>query len=196
MELKTRAEITDVQAFYAEIFRPVEKEFGQLDAETLMAIIGFAAGGPVNLSTVGRKRGEEFVTYVSCELACYEDQKPSSEGPFELLMTCNDEDWAITALTAAGEMSLAARLDHGHSLDLGPRLDEDSRLQGIVFERFSVSTIGGLKYGILRAIGVTRAELEWCRKNSVARLIQELKRAGVYPRTDVRRHSVLSAAKM
>lgn len=127
---KTRKESEDSQAFYAELFKPVEKAFGKLDKGTLVAIVGFPLGGPPNISTAGRDRGEQFVSYVTCELACYERQKPSSVGPFEVLITSNDQSWARNALTAVGQMSFEAALDHGHSLDLGPLVEESSNLSG------------------------------------------------------------------
>jgi hypothetical protein len=189
--VKTRPELADVKAFYETLTAPVEAVFGKRDPMTLSAIVGFSAGGPVSLFTFGAKSGAKFVTYLSCELACYEDQKRSSAGPFELLMTCNDEAFARTAMTAVGDVSLAAPLDDGHSIDLGPKLDEASPLQGVVLERFSTTTFGRKPYAVLRAIGVTRAELDYCRKTSVAKLIDRLKGTGVHPNTEVGRRSLL-----
>jgi hypothetical protein len=188
---ESRPEIADPQAFYGQLFKPVEKEFGKLDGKTLTSIIGFSGGGPVSLSTVGVARGERFITYVSCELACYRGQKASSAGPYEVLITCNDQRWARLATSAVGEMSFEAKLDHEHSLDLGPRLEKGAGLQGVIFERFSSSKYLGMKYGIFRIIGVTRAELDWCEEHSVGKLLQKLKQGGGYPNTDVGRKSVI-----
>jgi Suppressor of fused protein (SUFU) len=188
---KRRSEIKDYRAFYAGLFEPIERQVGKLDKLTITALVGFPMGGPVNLATVGKQAGEEFVTYASCELACYEEQQESSEGPFEIMVTSNDEDWARAVVTAAGQVSFEAPLDAGHTIDVGPILrDINARLQGLIFERFSTSNIGGRQYGILSAIGVTRAELDWSKENAVGELIKKLKAAGVYPRSDVRRRSV------
>jgi len=175
-------------AFYKALFGPVEEALGPLDLMTLCPIIGFSAGGPVSLRTIGR--GENPVTYVSCELVCYADQRPSCVGPFEVLITSNDETWARTVATCIGEISLEAIVDDLHSIDLAPRLDSSTSLQAVLLERFSSSKIAGVSYGILRAIGVTRAELRWCRERSVAELLWKLKEAGVYPVSDVQRESV------
>lgn len=187
---KTQTETEDAQTSYAELFKPVEQAFGKLDKDTLVAIVGFPLGGPPNISTVGLDRGEQFVSYLTCELACYQRQKPSSVGPYEVLITSNDQTWARSALTSVGQMSFEAALDDGHSLDLGPQLEASSKLQGLIFERFSDSKIKGKQFGILRAIGVTRAELDWCREHSVEALVEKLKAAGIYPLTDVNRDSV------
>jgi hypothetical protein len=69
-------------------------------------------------------------------------------------------------------------------------LKKGARLQGVVLERFSTSKVGRKKFGILRAIGVTRAELEWAREHSVGALIEKLKAAGVYPHSDVKRKTI------
>jgi hypothetical protein len=174
--------------FYKTLFEPVEAALGPLDKMTLTAIIGFSAGGPVSLNTIGR--GASPVTYVTCELVCYADQRPSSLGPFEVLITSNDEAWARNAATCVGELSLEVVVDHLHSIDLASRVDAPTKLQGVLLERFSSSKIDGESYGILRAIGVTRAELEWCLEHSVAELLQKLKAAGIYPVSDVGRESV------
>lgn len=186
-----RPEIGDVKSFYAELFKPVEAAFGPMDAETMMAIIGFQAGGPLSLCTFGREK-QPFVTYVSCELACYQGQQPSPDGPFELLITCKDEGWARIALTSVGQLSFEAPLGHGHTVDLGGGEEEDigGTLEGVVLERFSTSQIGGRPYSILRAIGVTRPELEWAQANSVDELVKRLKGAGVHPNTDLERASL------
>jgi hypothetical protein len=191
----TRPEIRDVHAFYRQLFKPVEKAMGKCDPETLAAIIGFQLGGPVSLSTFGGRDKTGFVTYVSCELACYRRQQPSSEGPFEVMIIANDEDWARAVLTATGRLSLEAALDDGHVIDLGAIAGKGARLKGLFLERFSTSRIGGKRYGILRAIGVTSRELAWGRTRGVAALADKLRAAGVYPRSDVKRKPLACRAR-
>jgi hypothetical protein len=188
---EVRPEIGDVKAFYAELFKPVETALGPMDEDTLMAIVGFQAGGPVSLCTVGREK-QPFATYVSCELACYRGQQPSTDGPFELLITCNDEGWARRVLTSLGQLSFDAVLGHGHTIDLGKSEEEEGggTLEGVVLERFSASEFRGHPYCILRVIGVTRPEMEWAQAHSVEELVQRLKGAGVYPNTDPERASL------
>jgi hypothetical protein len=83
----------DVREFYRQLFLPLEPLLGQVDPETIVAIVGFDAGGPLNFCTFGSERGDRFITYVSCELAVRPEQRPAECGRFELLVTCDDERW-------------------------------------------------------------------------------------------------------
>jgi len=65
-----------------------------------------------------------------------------------------------------------------------------SSLQGIIFERFSTTRIGPRHYSILRAIGITRPEMEWCLRFSPVALVKRYKQAGIYPNSDARRASI------
>jgi suppressor of fused protein SUFU len=184
-----RPEIKDVSGFYRALFRPVEERIGKVDPKTLVALIGFQAGGPPNLSVV---KAPGFVTYVTCELACYEEQVPSDDrgGPFEVLVSANDEGWARSVATAIGRISFDAALGPGHTVDLGPFAEKKDKLQGVVLERFSTCTYRRRRYGILRTIGITRPEMEWAQEHSGQELLEKLRAAGVYPNSDVRRRSV------
>jgi hypothetical protein len=63
--------------------------------------------------TIGRDRGDAFITYVTCELAVRGDQAPSESGPYELLLTCDDEPWTREILTKVGQMTIDEVFDHG-----------------------------------------------------------------------------------
>jgi hypothetical protein len=185
-----RREIKDVPAFYRALFRPVEEHAGKVDPKTLVAIVGFPARGPPNLSRAGRRR-RGFTTYVTCELACYSEQVPSDDGggPYEVMLSANDQGWAL-GVSAVGSLSFEAALGPGHTVDLGPHAEPEDRLKGVVLERFSTTPFGRKKFGILRAIGITRLEMEWARRHSGPELVEKLKAARVYPDSDVRRRSV------
>lgn len=186
----TWPELTDFPSFYRQLFAPVASAFGQFDQTALTPKVGFQHGGQVNLCTVGRTRNAPYVTYVTCELACYRSQIPAAVGPFELLTTANDQRWATAVLSALGRLSFDAELDQGHSVDVGRIAGPDVTLQGVVLERFSTSKIGQRNYSVLRVIGVTRPEMEWCLRFSPGALIQKLKLGGLYPLSDSRRRSV------
>lgn len=157
----------------------------------MTAIIGFSAGGPVSLCTVGHG-ASGMVTYVTCELACYDEQLPGPLGRYELLMTTDSEQLCRRVLTSIGAMSFHARFGPHHTLDLGDNADPESSVAGIVFEEFSRATFDGEPFGILRCIGVTRAELEHAISAGVPSLLRALKSAGVYPDTPLLRSPVLS----
>ena len=75
-------------------------------------------------------------------------------------------------------------------MGLGRILPPGTSLQGVIFERFSTSKIGPRHYSILRAIGVTKPEMDWVLRFSPVALVKRLKQAGYYPNSDVRRPSV------
>lgn len=183
-------ERANYKRFYALLFKPIADRLGPLDTETLMAILGFDFGGPVSLCTVGHSR-ERFVTYVSCELAVRDGQQSGKTGPYEVMMTCDDEDWARRILTRVGRMSFNSLFEHGHSIDLGEIVGAECPMQGLVVEEYARVPIDGRAYGILRIHGVTRPELEFAMMFGTNRLLDCLKRGGVYPRTSIhRRESV------
>lgn len=183
--------IMDYDAFYDSLFAPLESSLGPIDSDTICAIIGFDAGGPLNFCTIGNKPDVEFITYVSCELAIRKEQKPASFGRYELLATCNDEQWVRSTLTALGHASMDIKFGHRHSLDIGAWVESDDLIQGLILEREATAQFDGKKFGVLRAIGVTRAELDLAVIEDMSQLVARLKEAGIYPRTDVRRESVV-----
>jgi hypothetical protein len=178
------------QEFYKQLFRPIEERIGPLDAATIMALIGFDGGGPVSLCTAGRNR-LPFVTYVTCELAVRDEQKPAEFGRYEVMMECDDLAWAHDILTKIGQMSLESAFGHGHTLDISQVVGENFPLQGLVAEEFARVTIDGKSYGLLRFHGVTSTELEYAMEFGTDNLLERLKQAGIYPRTSIhRRESV------
>lgn len=183
----------DYQSFYLRLFAPLEARLGPLDPGTLMAIIGFDEGGPLNLCTIGR--GEEIVAYVSCELAVRDDQMPNASGHYELLMSGNDEDWIRQVLTDIGEMGLRTAFNHGDTLDIGAWVDDDdgsgNSLQGVLFRQEYALDIDGRAAGVLRAIGITRAEMTLAREQGPEALVARLQDAAVYQHTLLGRTSVV-----
>lgn len=179
----------DYDAFYAQLFAPIRSRIGPLDAATLMAIVGFDAGGPVSLSTV--HHGDPFCTYVTCELAVRDEQQRGPLGGYELMMTSNDERWTHEILTNLAQMTLETVFDDGHTIDIAPWVEDACRIRALVFETFASVKIDSRHYGILRAIGVTEDELAFARDQGVDELLGKLKAAGVYPKTDLRRTSTL-----
>jgi hypothetical protein len=107
-------------SFYSALFQPVDDSFGPRDPDTIVALIGFDLGGPLNLCTWGGATGDQTTTYVSCELAVRDDQITGELGPYELMVTCDEETWVRSVLSDIGRMSLEARFYHHHTLDIGP----------------------------------------------------------------------------
>lgn len=180
----------DYNAFYAELFRPIERECGPLDKAGIFHIIGFDCGGPINFSTVGAEEKKEFVSYVTCELSVREEQVPSSIGRFELLCHSDDESWVRSVITDLARMTLEAEFDHGHTVDITASVGESGLLRGLVLERFAAVEISGRSYGIFRVHGIFADEMQLAIDEGADALFERLKIAGAYPRTFAKRESV------
>ena len=185
----------DYQSFYARLFAPLEARLGPLDPDTLTSIVGFDAGGPLSLCTIGHGTGADVVTYVSCELAVRDDQVPNASGRYELVMSGDDADWIRQVLTDTAEMSLGSAFNDGDTLDIGAWVDDDDgsgqSLQGLLFQQELALNLDGAPVGVLRAIGITRAELELARAQGGDAVVARLQDAGVYPHTLVGRASLV-----
>lgn len=115
--MATASLIKDSNRFYERVFAKVETRFGvSLDPDTIASIVGFSAGGPVSLRANQQKR-----LYLTCELAMYEAQLPSSDGAlrFEFMTEGHfSEETARTLLTALGNLTQNSILGKGHTIDL------------------------------------------------------------------------------
>ncbi len=189
------------QAFYRQLFAPLEARLGKLDPDTLTGVVGFDAGGPISLSTVGRGSGPGVVTYVTCELACRKAQRSSPLGRYELLTICDDQPWAHEILTRIGQMTLHTAFGPGHTLDISPWVGAEATLQGAVFDEYLRSSVPDRHLGfiprnrvaaILSVHGVTRQELDFARARGVPALKVCLEAAGQWPATRVGRCTAVS----
>jgi Suppressor of fused protein (SUFU) len=181
----------DYQQFYGQLFAPLVAKFGPLDRDTLCAILGFGGGGPLSFCTIGMEKAEEFVTYVSCELAVRQEQSPSSAGRYELLCSCDDERWVRSIVSKLGQMSLHAAFGDGHAVDISELVEPDVPLQAVWIELEYSVTIDNEEFSIYRVIGVTRQEMEYMFAQGSAALKSALQTEGIYPHTSVARSSVV-----
>jgi hypothetical protein len=153
------AEAAKVREFYDALFAPLIEAEGSLDRDTIMAIVGFEAGGPISLCTIGSERPGPTI-FVTCELAVRRDQVPSEVGRYELLTVTSDEAWARSILTNIGGMTLEVAFGHLHTLDIAPWVQEDFHIQGILFTVEYAVVVEGEKYAVIRCSGLTRSQLE------------------------------------
>ena len=175
----------DLHQFYDALFEPIAERMGSLDADTIVSIIGFDAGGPLNLCTVGYGK-QAFVTYVSCELALRDDQRIGDDGPYELMVVCNDEDWARNVLTGIARLGLEAQLAGGHTIDISALVGRGSAIQGAVLEEFASVKIRRRHYRILLVHGVSGHELARARDQGAVAWLKARRAASAYPQTSVR----------
>jgi len=181
----------DYKFFYAELFAPLEKRLGPIDRDTICAIVGFDGGGPLSFCTIGADQNKRHVTYISCELAIRDEQLPSEHGRYELVCTCDDEEWVRTVVSNVGRMSLETELGHGHTVDIGPLLADDAPIQAVLMTIEEQVEIAGERFAIYRVTGITRQELNYAIKTDSESLLAVLKTHGFFPNTAIDRPSAV-----
>jgi hypothetical protein len=133
---------------FRSLFRKLEWMHGALDKETLTAVVGFSAGGPVSLCTLTSKK-----IYVTCELSLYPQQKPSEEGlKYEFLSIGSfDENICRELFTALGNLSMNEHLGDGHTVDVRGVL-KSSEVARVKLQLFSESKIANGKFGVYEVV--------------------------------------------
>jgi hypothetical protein len=76
-------------------------------------------------------------------------------------------------------------------MDIGPAVPEDSQITAFLFFEYAKFTVRDRPAGLLLCVGITAEELEACRDGRRLEVEEALKKAGVYPYTDLDRDSVL-----
>lgn len=168
-------------AFYRALFAPLENLLGPVDLDTMFPIVGFGAGGPLSLATIGRYPRDRFVTYVSCELTCWDEQLPNASGRYELLMSCDDESWCHSILTAVGRTTFEEVIDDLHTMDIGAWVGADCPIQGLLFQRMYSTCVDEKPFNVLRLYGLTRLQLEWGLRHGSCSLIEQLRAERHFP---------------
>jgi hypothetical protein len=184
----------NVSLLSKEFFRVIDERVGPFDRPFQFRVFPFDAGGAVNFMTVGVGRGEPFITYVTWDLLGHEQQKRGSFGRYELLATCDDEQWCSDVLTKIGRLGLEELFEPGDTLDIGQWVSADAPIQGVLFEEAFCAELLGEHCGLLRCLGVTRLELEFAMKHGSRALIERLERAHIYPQTMIHRKESVELA--
>ena len=174
-----------------EFLDQIEERFGPFDRPFQFHVFPFDAGGSLNFLTVGAGLGKKFITYISCDLFGHAKQQRSSLGRYELMTTCDNQEWCSKVLTNIGRMGLQELLAPGDTIDIGPWVGRDAALQGVVLEEAFRTELRALHRrepcGVLRCVGVTRPELEFAMRHGAPALLERLKRGGEHPQTLVQR---------
>lgn len=132
------------QAHYASLFSKIEAEFGPAHPNTLTAIIGFTAGGPVSVRRFGKAP-----VYVTCELSLNPAQQLSAQGlryEFMSRLPLTDVD-TQDLLTSLGALSLKSKLGDRHTIDVSA-VSPSPNIRKVQLSLVASSDIGGMKYGI------------------------------------------------
>jgi hypothetical protein len=138
----------------------------------------------------------EGVVYVTADLIGDDRSKPSEVGQYELMICLReDADWAAALLSWLAKYTIDAVLSPYDTMDIGPALPQPTQLVVFLFVHYATVTVDERTAGILLCLGITQDELTFARKNGPHELMSLLKRAGVYPFTDLSRCSVLQSGQ-
>jgi hypothetical protein len=129
------------------------------------------------------------VVYVTAELtgkpdACYADYE---------LMVCHRsprQDWGPNVISRLAPYTQEAYIGAGESMDIDQATPPESKIEAFLFDTYGTFTLFGQQNELRLCIGITKPELEFKLRNGAERLLELLKRYGVYPFTDLERDSV------
>jgi Suppressor of fused protein (SUFU) len=146
----------------------------------------FALGGQADVMAFFHHL--DGVVYVTAELtgkpdACYTDYE---------LMICHrsPQDWGPSVISRLAPYTQQAYIGAGESMDIDSATPAESRVKAFLFDTYARFTLFGQENELRLCIGITKPELEFKQQHGSERLLELLKRYGVYPFTDLERDSV------
>ena len=146
----------------------------------------FALGGQADVMAFHHHL--DGVVYVTAELtgkpdACYAGYD---------LMICHraPQDWGPNVISRLAPYTQQAYIGSGESMDIDDATPADSRIKAFIFDTYATFSLFGRENELRLCIGITKAELQYKMEHGPERLLEVLKRHGVYPFTDLGRDSV------
>jgi hypothetical protein len=129
---------------------------------------------------------------VTSELIGCEEQIQNILGAYEL-MICHrdDEEWGPGLISQLAHYTLQAKLNPGETMGLGPAAPPGSTITALLFLEYARFTVRGKSAGLLLCLGITADELKVCRKGRYKEVVEALKKADVFPYTDLHRPSAV-----
>lgn len=184
---------------YADWFdakvRVFEQFLGKMEPDVYSSRVPLHLGGESSLFVFKNwSAAPGGVTYVTSDLIGMTDQRPNSSGQYELMMCARDEtDWIPNFLARLAKHSLGEVLEPGDTMDIAPAVPKGSTIAALLFTNPELGAhagrldIRGAASGILLCIGITARELAVCRAGNSSQILAGLKRAEVFPFTDLAR---------
>jgi len=159
---------------------------GPSDGMVFHARHPFALGGTADV--LGFFQHLPGAVYVTAELtgkpnACYADYE---------LMICHraPSDWGPNVISRLAAYTQQAYLGAGETMDIDEATPRDSRIKAYLFDTYGTFTLFGHDFELRLCLGITKRELQFKMDHGPEKLLQQLKRHGVYPYTDLDRESV------
>ena len=118
--------------------------------------------------------------------------KPGASYADYELMICHRarEDWGPNVISRLAPYTQQAYIAAGESMDIDRATPPQSPIRAFLFDTYGTFTLFGRANELRLCIGITKPELEFKLKHGSDKLLALLKRHGVYPFTDLERHSV------
>jgi hypothetical protein len=161
--------------------------FGPPDDQIFHAADVFALGGHADVLAFYQHL--DGAVYVTAELtgkpgACYADYE---------LMVCHrsPRNWGPNVISRLARHTQRAYIAAGESMDIDSATPANSKIKAFLFDTYAKFTLFGQEFELRLCIGITKPELQFKMKHGSKKLLEILKRCGVYPFTDLARDSVL-----
>ena len=146
----------------------------------------FALGGHADV--LGFFQHVPGAVYVTAELTgkpdtCYAEYE---------LMICHRaaSEWGPSVISRLAPYTQQAYIAAGESMDIDEATPEDSRIKAFFFDTYATFTLFGHEFELRLCLGITKQELQFKMDHGPEKLLERLKRHGVYPYTDLERDSV------
>jgi len=146
----------------------------------------FALGGQAEVMSFHHHL--DGVVYVTAELT----GKPTASYADYELMICHrsPQDWGPNVISRLAPYTQEAYIASGESMDIDATTPPESRIKAFLFDTYASFSLYGQDNELRLCIGITKPELEFKHQHGAERLLDLLKRHGVYPFTDLERDSV------
>ena len=179
------------QAWWDDRKAALERILGPADSEVLHATMPLALGGQADVMQF--RPPNMGVTYVTADLIGESGQPETSLGQYELMICQRDDqqDWAPTLISQLAAYTLEVPLQPWDTMTIAPALPDDSNISDALFVPYAEFEVRTKKCGLLLCLGLTEAELNYCRTVDCDPVIDKLKEAGEYPFTTPGRASVI-----
>lgn len=186
----TEGQSGDWKSTWAAREAALKSALGESDGMVLHAMIPFRLGGQADVICF-RKHITGRVA-ATCELLGDEGQIKNELGTYELMIAHRDDnDWGPNVISRLARYTCDARLEPGHTMEIGPAVPKGATIAGFLFCDYARIKYRGQDAGLLLCLGITAGELERCKSGGRDEVLTALKSAKVYPYTDLSRSSVL-----
>jgi len=159
------------------------------------AVIPSALGGGADVLEFPRV--VPGATYVTVDLTGPQSSRAADPVCKHELMICtrSQQDWAPDLLSELAARTDPVRVQRSGILDVSTSVPRGATLTAVVLVEPPVPLcefhILGERYELLLCLGITTSELAFCYAGKQATLLDALRREGVYPYSDLWRHSVV-----